>query len=550
MVVSPAPPRPGGAPDLSGLSYDELLDLAEAYRLDCSTGFDDEQSARETLQRLQRQGRLCLEAGQTPPRPPEQPWGGSGALPYVWRQSASELQLLCPIPDDVVKGDVNCVITPGTLELRVCSRAVISPAVPLHAPVRPEGSHWYIDEDVALDDCGRYPSRVMPPADGSLAAVPDLAAYVKGKRCLTVDLAKATPPKLAGESCGWWTRLERDPGTDPARAAASAVAVAAAAGAGAAGRAAAEGDAAELRDLARQSTREGVRGALQSAAAERESLAGAGGARQAAAPAGADEDLWSEVSANLQKHEQQKERARAAGRRCRAAAGTLAALFAAALVLLGLHWGYSGLKRCAGRTPAFAPCAGWVGAAGRAGAVRGPLAWAIAAEWRASAWWAGAELAQEVAPGVWAGGLAAAFSGSWIAEHNVSAVVAVSELGDSAHFTPGARYHTIPLRHAKKSNFTGYFGPAADFIDAAVAEGRGVLVHSHSGTGRAPVVAAAYLVRFGRRTADVALAQVEAVVPGSGRAALSPQHQAWAAQLQQFAKVELGRGPPRKGAAP
>eukprot|EP01062_Namystynia_karyoxenos_P028633 TRINITY_DN21670_c0_g2_i1.p1 TRINITY_DN21670_c0_g2~~TRINITY_DN21670_c0_g2_i1.p1 ORF type:complete len:356 (+),score=87.04 TRINITY_DN21670_c0_g2_i1:115-1182(+) len=166
------------------------------------------------------------------------------------------------------------------------------------------------------------------------------------------------------------------------------------------------------------------------------------------------------------------------------------------------------------------------------------LAWIRGLDWRFDNWREGVSVpAHRVGNRLWVGDLAAAADSVFLSQVNVTHVVAVTQFGSAARYYPTlVRYHVIPVRDKPVAPLGDYLTPAVEFIRAALKSGGTVLIHSHFGLSRAPTVAAAYLVRTQRVSAEDALDLVEMNRPGTD------PNQGFVKQLRAFAAQSAQRG--------
>jgi len=102
-----------------------------------------------------------------------------------------------------------------------------------------------------------------------------------------------------------------------------------------------------------------------------------------------------------------------------------------------------------------------------------------------------------VTPQLYVGGQMKAAGWRWLAARGLSADLNMrSEFDDAAHGIAPAAYLWLPTDDDHAPTLE-QLASGADFIGQAIEEGGKVYVHCASGVGRAPTMAAAYLVRTG-----------------------------------------------------
>ncbi|BGP16539.1 hypothetical protein JCM10213_000549 [Rhodosporidiobolus nylandii] len=137
---------------------------------------------------------------------------------------------------------------------------------------------------------------------------------------------------------------------------------------------------------------------------------------------------------------------------------------------------------------------------------------------------------QEVLPGLWIGDYQAAQDAALLQRSEIACVVSGMRQEYAAH--PGMRMHRVAVDDDDKTNIVEHFAPTADFIDEALTQGQGVLVHCHAGVSRSTTLVAAYLMAKKGLNVEQAVAKIRAV-----RAQVEPS-EAFMVQLEMFERCE------------
>jgi protein-tyrosine phosphatase len=117
-------------------------------------------------------------------------------------------------------------------------------------------------------------------------------------------------------------------------------------------------------------------------------------------------------------------------------------------------------------------------------------------------------------------------------------------------------YITLPADDANGYDITQHFAKTYDFIDGALTQGGGVLIHCGAGISRAPTITAAYLIRKLGITAEEAVRRIKKVRPcASPNLGFSQQLRDFAKQLQRLqqshaAPKQQQRTQPSNGSTP
>ena len=147
------------------------------------------------------------------------------------------------------------------------------------------------------------------------------------------------------------------------------------------------------------------------------------------------------------------------------------------------------------------------------------------------------ETLDEIIPGLFLGGIPAAWKVDELRERNVSQVLDFSRRPYHRH--EGFDYWVITdCRDTVKENISRYFEKTSAWIEEALKEEKGVLVHCHWGASRSATTVIAYLMRY----RNMSLEEANQVVV-AGRADAKPNRGFWR-QLQTYAfKLGLGEEP-------
>ena len=118
----------------------------------------------------------------------------------------------------------------------------------------------------------------------------------------------------------------------------------------------------------------------------------------------------------------------------------------------------------------------------------------------------------QVAPGLYVGGQINAAGWRWLSAKGISADVNMRiEFDDHAHGIEPESYIWLPTVDDDAPSLD-QLRSGVDFVAQAVAQGRSVYIHCASGVGRAPTMAAAYLMSTGK-SLDQSLVQIQRVRP-------------------------------------
>lgn len=80
-----------------------------------------------------------------------------------------------------------------------------------------------------------------------------------------------------------------------------------------------------------------------------------------------------------------------------------------------------------------------------------------------------------------------------------------------ARYPNDFKYHVLPAEDVSSFNIRPFFEATFDFIDGAISNGEGVLVHCGAGISRAPTITAAYLMRKLHINAQYALQMIATI---------------------------------------
>lgn len=125
---------------------------------------------------------------------------------------------------------------------------------------------------------------------------------------------------------------------------------------------------------------------------------------------------------------------------------------------------------------------------------------------------------QEVVPGLYIGGLAAAENIEYLISHRVTHVVQAIEF-DRTPFPGKFVYLKVQLSDYEQSNIGAHFDETVEFIDGALAQGGVVLVHCAAGISRSASLVLAYLMAKRGLSLNAAFHQLRVV-----RACVYPNH--------------------------
>jgi atypical dual specificity phosphatase len=102
----------------------------------------------------------------------------------------------------------------------------------------------------------------------------------------------------------------------------------------------------------------------------------------------------------------------------------------------------------------------------------------------------------------------------WLKDHGVTAILSLTEEPLPSAWTKGIDARHISMKdHAPVSHSDMLLG--ADYIAAALADGKVVMVHCLAGKGRTGSILAAYLMTYEGKTARQAIDELRAGRPGS-----------------------------------
>jgi predicted protein tyrosine phosphatase len=115
--------------------------------------------------------------------------------------------------------------------------------------------------------------------------------------------------------------------------------------------------------------------------------------------------------------------------------------------------------------------------------------------------------ASEILPGrLWVGNIAGAWAAESLAGVGITHIVCATQFGRAAVFHPDRfLYHVVTVQDDVDQNMQPYFDETAEFIDRALQANGRVFVHCNQGRSRSVTLAAAYLMRYERKTVAQAL---------------------------------------------
>lgn len=104
--------------------------------------------------------------------------------------------------------------------------------------------------------------------------------------------------------------------------------------------------------------------------------------------------------------------------------------------------------------------------------------------------------ANEIIPNLWVGNYRSGLSKSFIKKYNISRIINITK--NIPNRLENITYLNLPVEDEDMclQNLTKYFNKCSDFIWDSLKNNKNVLVFSYNGENRAPVIVAAFLIKY------------------------------------------------------